>query len=144
MNYVKGKFREFPFRDCLKSRSVVSQVQISLAHRSEMSPLAPFRRLLRPSLWDYPDFLDSLRRGILGTSPVWRSRMFAQPHPALIAFTSRSYISMLVLLLRRAQPDGEVSHVDAGMEREKPKVNTDRGAASTPFYSPALPTGRSL
>jgi hypothetical protein len=70
----------------------------------------------------------------------WNSGNLPQSHPALIAFTSRSYISMLVLLLRRAQQDREVSHVDAAMERENPKVNTDRGAASTPFYSPALPT----
>src|SRR5829696_6138144 len=56
------------WRNCPKSRSVVSHEQISLAHRSKLSPFDPFRRLLRPSFWDYPDFLDSFGREILRSS----------------------------------------------------------------------------
>ena len=52
-------FGEFLFRNCLKSRSVVSHEQISLAYRSKLSSFYPFRRFLRPSFWDYLDFLDS-------------------------------------------------------------------------------------
>jgi hypothetical protein len=49
-------------RNCLKSRSVVSRAQKSPAYRSEMSPFAPFRRLLTPSFCGRPDFLDSFSK----------------------------------------------------------------------------------
>src|SRR5215208_2385558 len=65
-NSVQAKFAEFPFRNCLKSRSVVSHEQVSFAYRSKMGPFDPFRRLLRPSFRDYPDFLDSL------SETVWK------------------------------------------------------------------------
>src|SRR5215208_2681206 len=57
-------------RNCLKSRSVVSRAQKSPAYRSEMSPFAPFRRLLTPSFCGRPDFLDSFGRGFLGSSSL--------------------------------------------------------------------------
>src|SRR5919112_6717610 len=58
-NSVKTNFGEFTFRNCSKSRSVVTHEPISLAYRSKSSPYNPFRRLLRPSFWDYSYFLDS-------------------------------------------------------------------------------------
>ena len=69
------------WRNCLKSRSEVSRAQKSPAYRSEMSPFAPFRRLLRPSFCGRPDFLDSFRIGFPGSSHAG-SCIGAGAHPA--------------------------------------------------------------
>ena len=43
---------------------------------------------------------------------------------------------MLVLLLRRAQPDREVSHVDAGIERESQGEHRETGERLAHHFTP--------
>lgn len=51
-------FAESTFRNCPKTSSVVAQEYISLAHLRETGLFFPFRRLVRPSVGVYQEFLD--------------------------------------------------------------------------------------